>query len=375
MKKDEQEVYFLKRKLINWVRIAGLIAVAGLAAWGLVALGVLHRQSCPELYAPGSSDYVWLYIVLLLLCCLLMPVFGSLGGLLSGYRLHRMQILFIEVTQEDKLRVRLSRRPGWGTILLPPRTDGTSPYVLALLSAPLTGVVLAVLCLALAAIFWHTGPARALLIVPAACLGLIVVVLLPRRNGADILSRLLAFRNRDKLRAYECAMHIIAAQDEGKKLMDMPEEWFQQYPAEVADDLYVSNCIVSGSSRLIRQRRFAEGYDMLRPCLGLAPTPETHQLVACTILNGAICEALADIPACCLNQLEHESVKYMLPANWTPRLLTAKYARALFIDHDEAAAAALLGDIGTDPDTEQIDADLLRLMQEKAGLTTKEATP
>lgn len=365
----------MKRKLINLVRIIVLIALLLLAGWGLVTLGTLHQQSCPELYAPGSSDYLWLYLVLVVVTFLLIPVMSSVGGLLSGYRLYRMKILFLEVTQQEKLRLRLTRRMGYGTVLVAPRTDGTSPCKLAMLSLPLLMTALAALLLGLAAIFWQTGAARVLLIVPFFCLGAAAVFLLPRRNGSDNLSLLLAFRNKDRQRAWECAMHITAALSDGRKLADMPEEWFQQYPAEVADDLYVSNCIVNGSSRLIRQRRFSEAYDMLKPLFNLAPAPETYQTVACTLLNGAICEAMADLPAYCLNQLEHDAIKYMLPANWTSRLLTAKYARALFIDHDEAVAAALLDEIGKKPDPDQIDADLLRLMQQKAGLTTKEETP
>ena len=363
------------KRLINLLRIVTLIALMLLAGWGLMTLGTLHQQACPELYAPGSSDYLWIYLILVAVTLLLIPVMSSVGGLLSGYRLYRMKLLFLEVTQEEKLRFRLTRHMGYGTDLVPPRTDGTSPYRLALLSLPLLMTALAALLLGLAAIFWRTGAARVLLIIPFFCLGATMVCLLPRRNGSDYPSLLLAFRNKDRQRAWECALHITAALSDGRKLADMPEEWFHTYPAEIADDLYVYNCVICGSSRLIRQRRFAEGYDMLQPLFSLQPTPETHHVVACTLLNGAICEALADRPANCLNQLEHDSIKYMLPLSWKPRLLTAKYARALLIDRDDAAAAALLDEIGKTPDPEQIDADLLRLIQEKAGLTTKEDAP
>lgn len=365
----------MKKKQFSYLRTIALLALAGLAFWGLMSLGALHRRTCPELYAPGSSDYAWLYLVLFALIILLIPVISSIGGLLTGYRLHRMRILFLDVRQEEKLRVRLSKRPGWGAFLVPPRIDGTSPYKLALLSAPLALAALSAICLALALIFWHTGPAQALLIVPVACLGLLVVHFLPRKNGTDLLSRLLAFRNKDKLRAWECALYVTASLNDGKKLSEMPDEWFQRYPAEAADDLYVSNCIVNGSSRLMRQSRFAEAYDMLQPLFGLAPSPDTHQTIACTLLNGAICEAIEGLPPVCLNQLEHPSVKYMTPAHWESRIRTAQYARALFLNHDEAEATALLPQIEKDIAEDQTDAALIRLLQEKAGLITKEETP
>ena len=186
----------MKKKQFSYLRTIALLALAGLAFWGLVSLGALHRRTCPELYAPGSSDYAWLYLVLFALIILLIPVISSIGGLLTGYRLHRMRILFLDVRQEEKLRVRLSKRFGWGALLLPPRIDGSSPYRLMLLSQPLALAALSAICLALALIFWHTGPAQALLIVPVACLGLLVVLFLPRKNGTDLLSRLLASATR-----------------------------------------------------------------------------------------------------------------------------------------------------------------------------------
>ena len=365
----------MKKKLFTYLRVILLFALAALAFWGIWALGMQHHFACPELYAPGSSDYAWLTTTLFVLIFLLMPLLESIGELLTGYRLHRMRILFIEFTHQEKLRVRLSKRPGWGAFLVPPRVDGSSPYRLAMLSLPLSLALLAVLHLALAAAFWHTGPAKAVLIIPAVCLGLIVVTLLPRRNGSDYLSLLLAFRNPDKLRAWECAMHISAALGDGKKLMDMPEEWFQRYPAEVADDPYVSNCIISGSSRLMRQGRFAEAYDMLRPMYDLVPAPDTHPIIACALLNGAICEALEDRQPMCLSQLEHPSLKYMCPPTWEPRRRTAQYARALFLNHDEAEAAALLPAIEKDVAEDQTDGALIRRIQEKAGIPPKEATP
>lgn len=358
----------MKKKLLNYLRIILLLALAGLAAWGIVALGVVHRRTCPELYAPGSSDYTWLYLVLVMLGCLMIPVFTSIGGLLTGYRLHRMRILCIEIRQEDKLRVRLNKRPGFGAFLLPPRIDGTSPYKLALLSLPLSQFALAGIFLLLAAIFWQRGISRTLVMMPLVCVCFAAIQLLPRRNGSDAVSCLLSFRNRDKRRAWECAMHITAALSDGKKLMDMPEEWFQLYPAEIADDLYVSNCIINGSSRLMRQGRFAEAYEMLRPLFDLTPAPENHQTIACALLNGAIGEALEDRQPMCLSQLEHPSLKYMCPPHWEPRRRTVQYARALLLNHDEAEAAALLPQIEKDIEADHTDGALIRQIQEKAGI-------
>ena len=168
-------------------------------------------------------------------------------------------------------------------------------------------------------------------------------------------------------------MHITAALNEGKRLADMPDAWFQRYPAEIADDVYVSNCIINGSSRLIRQHRFEEAYAMLRPLFDLNPAAENHHFIACSILNGAICEALTDRPPMCLSQLEHTSVKYMTPPAWQPRLLTAKYARALLLNHDDAEAAALLEAMEQHIEKDDIDRRLVLRLQEKAARKEEQA--
>ena len=231
-----------------------------------------------------------------------------------------------------------------------------------------------VLCTLLLIPTWDTYAARILML--PAFLGFVITLalLLPRKNGTDFLSRVLILRRgKDYVRAWECSAHISYALSLGKKLMDMPEEWFQTYSAETAEDIYVSNCIINGSSRLIRQFRFQEAYAMLRPLFDLKPMPENHQVIACSILNGAICEAADDLPPMCLSQLEHTSVKYMTPPAWQPRLLTAKYARALLLNHDEAEAAVLLEEMTKHIEQNDIDRRLVLLLQEKTGAKEERA--
>ena len=358
---------FMKRNVTNLLRIACLIALFAAALWGVMELNTLHSETTPLFYARDFSIPVVIQALLFVLIFALMPFAQALAGIVSGYRLYRIGILFLVVTRTDKLRIRLSKRLLFGVQMLPPRTDGTSPYKLYLMAVPLYCLSLSAMFLLLAFLLWQTAAAQTLIFFSCVCFGGLLGLLLPQRHDGDRLSQLLSFRrSRDLRRAWECWLHMTAALNQKIPLADMPDEWFQAYPAEMADDLCVSVCMINGSSRLIRQRRFTEAYDMLRPLFDLKPAPETHQTIACALLNGAICEAMEDLPPMCLSQLEHPSVKYMLPHTWQPRLLTAQYARALFIRRDEAEAAALLAEISKIPDEVQIDASLLTLLQEKA---------
>ena len=107
------------------------------------------------------------------------------------------------------------------------------------------------------------------------------------------------------------------------------------------------------------------------PTKSIPPTPATHTVVACSILNGAVCEALAELTPVCLNQLEQPSVQYMTPPAWQPRYLTALYARALLIDRDEQKAGELLVQL-RQADPAHIEDEMIRLLQAKAENQTKE---
>ncbi len=362
----------MKRKASNALRIILLLALfIGTTAAAMHIID-LHAADCPWLYTP-EADPGYRPLILGAVLYLLMPLVQA--GLLhaSGCQVMAVYVLFLHVRFDDGIQVGLGR-PGMGTWYLLPRLDGTSPYVLPLLSAPLCFLTYSAMCTLLLIPTWGSYAARILML--PAYLGLVITLtlLLPRKNGADVLSRVLILRKgKDYVRALECSMHVSFALSQGKKLLDMPEEWFQTYPTETAEDLYVSNCIINGSSRLIRQCRFQEAYAMLRPLFDLNPTPENHQVISCSILNGAICEALTGLPPMCLSQLEHTSVKYMTPPTWQPRLLTAKYARALLLNHDEAEAAVLLEEMTKHIEQNDIDRRLVLLLQEKAGAKEERA--
>lgn len=365
----------MNRKLFNLLRAFVLMATLGAAVWGEVRLSILHQDAYPYFYDTQVSTPFVSALLLLLLIYVLMPLFKVWAGFVSGYSLYQLQLPFLSICSKGKVQPRLSRQFRPGIFMLPPRTDGTSPYRLYLLSLPLTFLVMALLTALLTALCWHTAATRTLLPLTLVCTSVLCVLLLPRKNG-DLLWPLLLFpRAQEAQRAWECSLHISAALSEDKRLHDMPGEWFTAVPPVHAEDIYVQVYTINSASRLMREHRFQDAYALMRPLFDLTPAPQTHQTIACSILNGAVCEALEGLPPMCLSQLEHTSVKYMLPPNWQPRLALAKYARALLLNHNEEEAATYL------PALEQANADgqgdetLLRMLQEKAGIVPAGEAP
>lgn len=362
----------MKRKLFNLCRVAVLLAVLGCAIYGEIQLSTRHQLDFPQFYAGGTSTSLMPLLFFVLLIFVLTPLAQVFTGFASGYSLYHLQLPFLNICSKGKVRPRLSRKLRPSIHMLPPRTDGTSPYRLYLLSLPLTLLLLILLTALLAALCWHTAAARTFLPLTLASTAALCVLLLPRKNG-DLLWPLLLFpRAPETQRAWECTLHISAALDEGKKLADMPAEWFAATPPVHTENAHVQVHTINSASRTMRQYRFPEAYALMRPLFDLTPSPENHQAIACSILNGAICEAMADLPPMCLSQLDHTSVKYMLPPNWEARLQLTKYTRALFLHHDEAEAAALLPDILKAVEDGKTDGTLLRMLQEKAGIALPE---
>lgn len=360
----------MKKKLVKLIRI---VLAAGVAyAWyrGMQAFVRFHYTCCPELY--GTDMNMALYFILLLLMAVLMilPVTGL--ALLSGYRLHRIRLLFWEITKSDKLQIRLTRKFGWSVRVLPPCIDGTSPIAMYWLGRYLYLAAETVMFGLLAALCWRTPAAHYMdLYFLSGVLCTFLMPLLPgRNNGVD---HFLTFRkSRDLRRAWECGLHLIAAADNKTKLRDMPAEWFLPYPEALKDEPMVMYANFNRSAWLIAQERYAEGYEGLRYFFDLKPEPQTHGMIAMAILNGVVCEALAEMPPMCMSQLDHPSLKLPLPIEWEAQRLQAEYARALFLHHDETEAAEILPKWKEALDKAGRDYEGVEKLQRKAGLLVDE---
>lgn len=355
------------KKLVKFIRV--VLAVALAIGWYqcMKALIVYHVDSCPELYGVEINRLLAYLPLLGVFAIVPFPV--AAAALLSGYKLVRLRWFFLEISKPDKLRIRLTKKLGLGAQVLPPRTDGSSPYALYWLSGNIYLVALALLLGLLTALLWRMPAARYLNIWFCAMMMACLVPLLPTKNSS--LDRVLAFRNsRDLRRAWECSLYLNAAMGKKEKLSDMPEEWFLPYPAELKDHPLVMYANFNRAAWLISKDRWMEGYAELQYFFDLVPAPKTHTMIASAILNGVVCEVLGDLPYMCLSQLDHPSLKLPLPPAWETQRLQAEYARALFLHHDEVEAAAILPKLEAALEKDGRTREGIEKLQRKAGLLT-----
>lgn len=360
----------MKRKLFNLLRIIAVIAVFALMGYAVMQL--LTLQSAASAEACSINTLAAACTIGFVLLLLSLPIGSCLLSRMGGWQLHTLHILFIQITRKDKLRVRIVPRLGFYTHMLPPRIDGASPWALRLFASLIWVAGLFVLLALAAAATWLLPVCPVFIVLCGGCLGGSSGVLLPTKN--DTLLQALRFRRDARYRqAFECAQHINAAVMDKVRLQDMPEAWFPALPAALLDDQYVRYITFQRSSWLICNDREKEGYEALLPLLDLTPTPETYTPIAGAIINGAIVEALNDLPPRCLKLLDDPSIKYMTPVSWERVIKTALYARALFLHHDAQEAAQLLPEIEKHLTAESDrPRRTLRRLQEKAGLIPKE---
>lgn len=355
----------MKKKLFNGVRVLLVVGIILAAFYGYMQLYGLHMRSFPQHYTNSAVTHLLPVAAMLVFLPLLLMAWVMIGRKL-GYRLHWMQLLFLEVCRAGKVKLRFTGRIRLGMLMLPPCTDGTSPYRLYLLAPTLILLGTAVLLALLAALLWETAALYSLISLAFACVGVGCAKLLPIKNSDNLGLYFDIRRSPEMHRAWECCAYIGAAMEAGTRLASMPDDWFISEPPAQADNIYMQVHIINSASRLIQQEQFAKAYPLLQPLLNLQIAPDTHQSIACAILNGAICEALAELPPRCLGQLDHPSVQYMTPPSWQGRVLTVKYARALFLNHDAQEAAALLSQCEERLKTDDRDANIIRLLREKA---------
>ncbi len=357
------------KKLVRFLRILCVLGALAAAVCVTVGLSLLQQSQYRQ---PGLADDR-LNILLPAMgigCMLLLLPFVQWGlGYRFGFRLLLLKLGFLHLSGKDGLKVRPGRF-GYGVLLLPPRTDGMSP-ILPVLSAPLCMLCFGGLFALLTWIFWATSAAQSLMLLSLMCIAFCLARLLPRQDGTDELSMFLSMRRDPALRrAWECGHYINEALAEKTPLSDMPDEWFLTAPPASAEHPVMATLVINTSSRMMRQSRFVQAHAMVTPLLALAskvssaPSANTYQVLSCAILNGAICEPLADLPPQCLNQLDHPSVQYMTPPTWEPRRLTAQYAYDLFVAQDENAAAQTLGKLKA-ADQQELQLPMIQALQEK----------
>lgn len=335
------------RKKIPWKQIAGLLLIMALG----VAFGFFVASQAEAIGLKGAStDRLISYLALLLLALyvifFLQIVIHEAGhlifGLLSGYRFSSFRAgSLMWVKTGGRLRFRRLSIAGTGgqCLMAPPeKVDGRFPVALFNLGGSILNILSGFIFLGLSFLLREVPWAR-LLMLMAAVTGFVFGLI----NGIPFSTRLVNNDGHNALslrkspeagEAFWQMLAINAQMSEGKRLRDMPEDWFV-----LPDEIGMKNSLVAAqaviaANRLMDEHRFAEA-DQLMARLLTMPGAIMGLHRSMLLCDRLYCELIGENRPERRKALESPQLnKFMKAMKKFPSVLRCQYAQALLAEGD-----------------------------------------
>lgn len=267
-------------------------------------------------------------------------------GLLTGYRFISYRVFnWMWLKKEGKIRFRRMSLAGTGgqCLMSPPdRKDGETPVLLYNFGGAIMNVIASAVFLwasfQFSPVSFFTVFFRilALIGIAFACLNGIPLHLGPADNDGS--NALALMRNEEAVRAFRIQLKANAEAAAGRRLGEMPEEWFVMPDDEAMNNSLTAVIGVLACSRLMDRHRFAEADACMEHILSIESriTPLHRTFLTC---DRIFMELMGDNDPDKLNALLTEEQKKMMKASETvPSVLRTEYAYALLAEHDTAKA-------------------------------------
>lgn len=263
MKLEESMKKNKKKKKLNSATIFSAI-IGGIFGFFIV----YYMEHTTEWHVFGWNDIIFLSFALV--ACLLHIIIHEAGhlvcGLLSGYQFASFRIgSFMWIKEDEKIKCKRFSLAGTGgqCLMSPPDlVDGKIPYVLYNLGGSLANIVIAVISFGLYFLLKESWVLSTFFII-VALLGVVFALL----NGIPLKSKMVnndgynalsLGKDKDALRAFWIQMKANEQITKGKRLREMPEEWFNVPTDEQMNNSMVAVLGVFACNRLMDEHKFQE---------------------------------------------------------------------------------------------------------------------
>lgn len=268
-----------KTKIAAW-KIILIILVFIVASFGLgMLIGKLLKPVKESI--PAEKDFLALFVACgcMLVFSFLQTVIHEGGhlvfGLLSGYQYSSFRVgSFIWVKQDGKMKLKRFSLAGTGgqCLMAPPKmVDGKMPYLLYNMGGYIANAIVSVIPLVFLILFWEPTYIHfigALWVF----VGLIDMLLnaIPMKiqgiqnDGYNIMSMR---KNPEALHAFWLQMEINAQNALGKRMRELPKEWFVLPSEKEMKDSLVSTIAVFCCNRLMDEKKYAEAGELMERLL------------------------------------------------------------------------------------------------------------
>ena len=343
-----------KKKKFPWKSIL-LIAVFLGASFGAgwfigSVLDPVLEELPPEKFFPGL---IGVYVFLMLFSFLQIVVHETghlICGLLTGYEYSSFRIgSFIWVKLEGKLRLKRYSLSGTGgqCLMAPPdMVDGKIPYALYNFGGCIANLVVSVIPLVLVIAFWQPTYFHFMVLLWVA-IGVFYVLTngIPMKmqgmpnDGHNALS---LGKNPEALKAFWLQMKINEQVASGKRLRDLPEEWFELPGEEGMKNSMIATIAVFACNRLMDSGKYAEAAELMERLLS-----EKSGIIGIhkRMLNAdrLYCELVGENRPEKMEKLYIEELQKFLKAmKKSPSAFRTQYLYAKYVEKEEKKAAVAM---------------------------------
>lgn len=332
-----------KGKLKRLIPSLGFLLLGGVCGGLMVSLGGLFDYESGEI---SLSSFAVMFVAMYIAIYLQIAVHEAghlVFGLATGYEFCSYRLgKIILIKQGEKLALKRYSLAGTGgqCLMSPPEIkDGKMPVVLYNLGGSIMNLFAAAVSVILFLLL-RDAPVVSTIFLMSAVIGVFFAALngIPMRLGAvdnDGYNAISIRKNEKSMRSFYIQLKLITELSKGKRLKDMPSEWFTVPSDEEMKNSMVATIGVLCCNRLMDSQSFTEAQDLMEHFLSIDSgiVGVQKNLLLCDILY---CELMGENRKDKIDEILTKDMKKILKARVNnPSALRTQYAYALINQKDE----------------------------------------
>ena len=332
-----------KGKLKRLIPTMGFMLLGGICGMLMVLYGGLFDYESGEI---SLSSFAVMFVAMYIAIYLQIAVHEAghlVFGLATGYEFCSYRLgKIILIKQGERLALKRYSLAGTGgqCLMSPPEIkDGKMPVVLYNLGGSIMNLFAAAVSVILFLLL-RDAPVVSTIFLMSAVIGVFFAALngIPMRLGAvdnDGYNAISIRKNEKSMRSFYIQLKLITELSKGKRLKDMPSEWFTVPSDEEMKNSMVATIGVLCCNRLMDSQSFTEAQDLMEHFLSIDSgiVGAQKNLLLCDILY---CELTGENRKDKIDEILTKDMKKILKAHINnPSALRTQYAYALINQKDE----------------------------------------
>ncbi len=340
--KENEKKSKLKDKIISMLLF--LIMGGGAGFLGGYAMGKLLPKGAPIWQVGiGLAILMLIFYGMITVHVFIHETGHMICGLISGYEFGSIRFFSLMFVKLDgKIRIKKHSVAGTGgqCLMTPPEIDGTSPVALYNWGGCLANVIAALIAMSLTFVFGDAETVKTLLFMFAIIgIGLAIINGIPMKSLSNDGYNAMTLKKRPNARrALEKSLFILKEMGDGKRLKEMPAEWFDYEIGkyELDDNLLITMAVMTLSYH-VDSNDFDKAYELSKYLLENVTMVDVHKIaVAAELVHSILMTERDDAE---IDKILTDDMKKLMKVfKAQPSMYRVWYAYELLHNSDEAKA-------------------------------------